>query len=724
MNHPNNRRDFLQKLGALTVAAGAGLPSLARGNPRPASSESSGRPGPVSFHMDPVFLLPELKSLPPEQLFSVLDLDRPDMATVRSALKKRGRDAALTALLERYRKRFPKPSRAERTGSEAERRMIRRADDMEKHIFQRDPYPAADYGKEIDWGADPAGDIEWVAQINRFYWTRDLIGAYRITGEERYVRILVDLATDWFRKHPLETTLRKIHPVYSYWQGYVWLDIETGRRAVSICEAVRAVIHSPEFTPDFLGTVLASLYDHQNKIVNIPMGHVHNKSIFEQRGFVHVIHTFPEYREKEEWLDLAMRRSHEMLIAQTTLDGVQREYTGGYHNGVYADGLFIETQMRELGRTMPEEFRERLRKMADYTFGISTPDLAFPMFGDTARSRIRSGDRRRWPLYRHLSSATEQWKDPKYRALAELDRSALPENGSTPFPEAGLYALRSSWDPEQVYMALHCSPPAISSHDQPDNGTFELYAYGRWLMPDSGYFTYGNDPEARAWHRQTRVHATMTSEGADTEVKGRHILWESDPDRDLLCVENQSYQYLTHRRTVWFSGKRSDLPFFVLLDEAIGTPPHPQAPEIEGVGGFDPIFRGETEANLELHFPMAPGPVTIDPAQGTIFTGFEDANLLIRVYGKRPLQLKEGDGWHAWAYGQREPRTIVTASWRPSGPAERGPFTFVSVLLPYRGNRTPTCRLITPPETLVAGSSRVELEVEVGGRRHRLSRAL
>lgn len=55
-------------------------------------------------------------------------------------------------------------------------------------------------------------------------------------------------------------------------------------------------------------------------------------------------------------------------------------------------------------------------------------------------------------------------------------------------------------------LAPHCLPPAISGHDQPDNGTFELYGYGRWLMPDTGFYTYGHDAKARAWYRQARVH--------------------------------------------------------------------------------------------------------------------------------------------------------------------------------------------------------------------------
>ena len=52
--------------------------------------------------------------------------------------------------------------------------------------------------------------------------------------------------------------------------------------------------------------------------------------------------------------------------------------------------------------------------------------------------------------------------------------------------------LHDQWGSEQIYFALHGPPPGISGHDQPDNGTFELCAFGRWLMPDTGFYTYGH----------------------------------------------------------------------------------------------------------------------------------------------------------------------------------------------------------------------------------------
>lgn len=689
MNVDKHRRDFLQKLGLVSFATGAGafLPA----------HSFSGSPA-VHFENEKK----NLRSLPPTEIFSVIDLGLPQLENVQQTLESRGYEAALSALLEYYRARYPKPLGIGGRSGGKESGKVSRANNLGQHIFQWGPYPAADYGKDIDWAADPANDIEWVAAIYRFFWANDLADAYQETGDGQYVKTFVELTEDWIRKHPLETTVDLVHPVYGPgvygsggWRGFPWLDLQTGIRATNICRVFRLFVHDEAFTPQFLAMLLASLYDHQVKTEKLPMGMVHNKAIFEQRGFFNVIHTFPEFNDKDRWLDIAIGITCENLLAQTTTDGVQREWCGGYHTGVYRDAMEIESRVHDLGREMPDYYVARVQAMADHIFGISTPELGFPMFGDTARKKPQSKDRKTWQLYNLLLEAGEKFGDPKFRALADLNLRELPENGSCAFPDAGLYALRSDWTPDQVYMPLHCSPQGISIHDTPDNGTFELYAYGRWLMPDTGFYTYGNDREARTWHAQTRLHPTLTINGKNTDFTGRQLSWKSDKNQDVLCFENQSYRYFIHRRTVWFVDKKGQMPFFVIADEAIG--------DIKG--------------DIAIHFPMAPGPVKIDKENGRINTDFDDANLLIQVAGKKKIALQKEEGWHAWEYQKREPRTSVSAVFKG-----RAPFVFVSILLPYKGRNVPDCKLLSDPSSLVAGNNPVEISVEIAGRKHHLVR--
>jgi heparan-sulfate lyase len=626
-----------------------------------------------------------LESFGSEHILEKLDLCGEGLEAVKQAFDSGDRIGALRELRDHYRLKYPL---GEATGSGD----FAHADKICRRVIQWGPYEEAEYGDEFDWEWDPRGDIEWVAAVYRFYWAGPLANAFAATRDEKYAQIFVDLTTDWIGKHPLENHT-KTHPIYTYWKGFVWLDIQTGIRATNICSAFRSLVHAEAFTPEFLGLLLASLYDHQVKTKLVPMGLIHNKAVFEQRGFINIAYAFREFSESREWMELALERVTENFLAQTTTDGVQREWSYGYHQGVLQDAVEIFGRMETFGIEIPEAFRERVRLMHDYIFWIASPDLGAPMFGDGSRALKESDDRSTWPLYRALVDATELLGDPVYAARANLNRELLPEQKSRAFKEAGLYVMRNDWGPEQIHLALHCSPPAISGHDQPDNGTFELYAYGRWLMPDTGFYTYGHDAEGRAWHRQTTVHQTLTLGGGDSSDDGCHLLWVSNgSDSDVLVVENGSYDGLVHRRSVWFVNRQ----FFVFLDEAIGN----------------------VSGQLDLHFQFAPGDVIFDEGGNRAFTGFDDANVLVQAAENGSVSMAEEEGWFAWAYGHRAERKAFRFSHNVQASA-----AFLTAVVPYRGTDVPEVLAALPP-TFDVGDDRVELSVEAFGNKFMVGRDL
>jgi len=211
-------------------------------------------------------------------------------------------------------------------------------------------------------------------------------------------------------------------------------------------------------------------------------------------------------------------------------------------------------------------------------------------------------------------------------------------------------------------------------------------------MPDSGFYTYGHDPEGRAWHRRTRVHQTLTLDGKDTQIAGRQLLWHKSPELDAVVVENPSYEGLTHRRTIWFVDKK----FFVLLDEAIGDAP----------------------GTLELHFQLAPGDAHINTEAHWATTAFDDANVLIWADPKAPVTLAEEEGWWGRKYGHREPRKAFC--YRHTQPA---PAALLTLVVPYRGTDRPQVSGALPAEFEV-GADRAELNVEAFGKAWQVGRDL
>ncbi len=284
------------------------------------------------------------------------------------------------------------------------------------------------------------------------------------------------------------------------------------------------------------------------------------------------------------------------------------------------------------------------------------------------------------------------WNDSKYTARAGREVSGLPDRSSYAFETAGVYVMRSDWSPDGIYLALHCAPPALSGHDQPDNGTFELYAYGRWLLTDTGFYTYGHDRAARNWHRQTRVHQTLTLDGKDSAIDGKLRLWASTPPLDVLVVDNPSYEGLLHRRTVWFVEKR----FFVFLDEAIGDAP----------------------GRLQVHWTPAVGNGHVRLDQRNYATRFPDANVLIHTALPGEAQPATEEGWFGWTYGQRLPRTMLNVTYPEAAPA-----AFLTVVAPYRGAAPPTVEAAIAGNHEV-GADRVVVTVSAFGKEWRLGRDL
>jgi heparan-sulfate lyase len=488
-----------------------------------------------------------------------------------------------------------------------------------------------------------------------------LAHAYAATRDERYARAFVELTSDWIAQHPLQIDDDPA-AVKFYGFGFAWYPIQVGRRLKTLCNVFPTFIHSDSVTAEFFEVFLASLYDHATKAQNPSRPMWHNMAVFEQRGFADLAATFDEFAEANQWLDYAVRKCYEKLVGQISPDGVQREWSANYHLLVLEDAVRVLSYTEHGLFPLASGLKDAIRKMYGYVFGMATPQLEMPMFGDSSRASRELRDRSRSFLYQPLLEASELFNDSKYAALARLDQAELPAQLDYAFKDAGMYAMRSDWGPQQIYFALHCSPPAISGHDHPDNGTFELCAFGRWLMTDSGFYVYDADPRERAWHRQTRVHQTLTLNNADAGVDGRHLLWHAQKEYVVASVENASYPGLLHRRTIWFV----DRSLFVLVDEAIG----------------------EARGELDLHFQLCPGEMVIDAQKKCVGTTFDDANLLVCPAAPDELSLIREEGFYSEQYGIRTSRGAFAYRHRSSAPA-----VFATLLLPYRGSHPPTCRI-------------------------------
>jgi heparan-sulfate lyase len=412
-----------------------------------------------------------------------------------------------------------------------------------------------------------------------------------------------------------------------------------------------------------------------------------NWALMEADGLAYIALTFPEFSASDVWIKEAARRLNAEVTNQVYPDGQQRELAMGYHMGCIGDfthayNMAVMNGKQEL---FPASYTQILEKMCEVPMKIGFPDGSNPQFGDSWTGN---------PGY--LWSSLYRWGKQYNRqdfiyVASEGKEGKKPEPTAFALPTSGLYSMRSSWEKNATCLVLKCGPDG-GFHCQPDNGTFELYAGGRHLMPDAGSFIYSGDPENRAWFRQTKVHQTLTLDGKNSVYAPKLLMWKPGEDLDLLVVENASYPDLTHRRAVLFVDKK----YFVIVDEALGT----------------------AKGNIDLHFQLAPGKAVFNAKTFSVNTDFNEGwNLLVCTAPQKGMQLKEEEGQVSFIYTQKEPRPAFCYNLVKSTGEQQ--IRYLTVLVPYEKNRPEvSARVIGKP---APGASHMELEVTVDGKKRKIS---
>ncbi len=581
-------------------------------------------------------------------------------------------------LLDYYRSRtfvkhpVDRRMRAKSLGNGASPDEIRTADNAMKHIFTgQSAYPPYFCGEDINWGTRPVPDNEWVWQLNRMNFWNAMASAYWHTGDEKYAKEWCAQLVDWTIKNPND----KEH-------SYAWRSIETGIRGNRWTALFQYFLDSPHFTPEVLVAFLNSCYDHAEFLMT-KYSSKSNWGLMEAEGMAFIALIFPEMKNSDKWLTEAVRRLNNEIDLQVYPDGQQRELAMGYHLGCIE--WFIRTYDLAFtnGKTdfFPASYVTKVQKMCEVPMKLCHPDGTNAQFGDGWAGR--AGQHRK-----KFQEWAERFRREDFLFLATAGKEGRrPDSTAYALPYSGLYSMRSSWDQDAICMVLKCGPDG-GGHCQPDNGTFELSAGGRNLMPDAGSYIYSGDPVNRNWFRQTKIHQTLTLNGSNSKYAPKQLLWKPGIHNDLLVVENKSYDNLTHRRSVFFVDKR----FFVLVDEAIGS----------AVG------------DVALHFQLAPGKAIFDPKSWRVTSDFSDGyNVMVETTAQKGLEMEEEEGQVSFLYTKKEPRPAF--SYRIKKTADQGNVRLITLVVPYE-NQTPKINVTVVGNTEIGGS-KLQLEIDENGKK-------
>jgi heparan-sulfate lyase len=613
-------------------------------------------------------------------VFSRLDISGAELKKVRKAVEEKDYTLAARNLLKYYRNRktvkfFIDPKKRNKSrGRIASQEELKIARDALKHIFiSQTSYPPHDFGKDIDWKNNIYPDLEWIVQLHRMYWWEPMGKAYWHTGKESFAGEWVFQFLDWEKKCP---------PSFEN----AWNTLNIGIRGYSFCWWYHYFRDSEAFTPEFLLKFLSSVYEHAVRLAaRYTAGS--NWGLMESEGLAYIAITFPEFKEAKEWREKAFERLSTEINNQVYPGGMQCELSFHYHMGCIK--WFLRTaDLAELnGIAMPGGYQKKIEKMYNVLAYSIKPDGTIPIFGDawneSGLETIRAGAE----LYKRKDLAyISSLKDKKRRGRE-------PSVTSIAFPDSGYYIFRSDWNRDAIWLCLKSGPDG-KWHCQPDNCSFELFAYGSYLMPDSGCYIYHGDEKEREWFKATEHHQCFTLDNKNSAYNPELLLWHASPELTALTVQNQGYPDLAHRRNIFFIERK----VFLIVDEIIGT----------------------ANGKKQLHFQFGP-PNAVFAKDGSIKVEGKGAGRLFFIPVDKDIEANKEPGQVAFKYRVKQKRSAVAYNLGDKS-------VFAALLIPYRGGKPPDCSVsvLSNSDGLVykAGDNEMKFSIMIDNKRFTLLRNL
>jgi len=634
---------------------------------------------------------PELKP----EVFGLINLDYPGLETVK-ALHAEGKDAeAAEALLTYYknRKGIRTPEIKDVKKVKINKEQQKWADEALQHTFfsHKGYQPSFNYGEDIDWRYWPVKDNELRWQLHRHKWFAPMGRAYRVSGDEKYAIEWTKQYIDWIRKNPYVKISKAEYEITDDSQlkadaenaRYAWRPLEVSHRLQDQPVQFQLFIDSPAFTAEFLTEFLVNYHKHAEHILS-NYSKQGNHLLFEAQRVICAGTFFPEFSRAKAWRESGVEILNREIGVQVYEDGGQYELCPHYH--LAAINIFIKAlevaDINGFRSAFPQSYMDTIEKMIMFYANISFPDYTNPCFSDAklVTKKEMLNNFKNWSRLFPENAAIKYW-------ATQGAEGSLPSNLSIGYEKTGYYVFRNGWDENSTQMIVKAGPPAFW-HNQPDNGTFELWYNGKKLFADSGSYVYAGDAEVMEWRnlfRRTSSHNTLTLGNKNLETTdSKTLLWQPEGSTQILVTENQSYRNLKHRRSIFFV----DGAYFVIVDEAVG----------------------DARGSVNLHYQMPRG--KIDNSRETMhFATMYDhtSNMKLQCFGPEGMSMKKEEGWMSTSYMKKQKRMNVSFNVKKD---TSDPVRYITVIVPKENSgNTPSISAKFVSKTFSENGLKVQVKV-------------
>lgn len=514
----------------------------------------------------------------------------------------------------------------------------------------------------IDWRTNPTSERVWIFALNRQEWLWDVVAAYFLTGEPRYAQAVEELVLSWLDQNPLATWKNEANPTRRL--------IETSLRMTgSWLDAFDVLFASPDVSDSFKWRMLAAIHDHAQFLLHF-RSPAQNHLLQETFGLMAVAGRFPEFKMAPRWLEIANLRLSRLLKREIYPDGGYYELSTFYHRFVIRILQQIAEFARENDVALADFVYQELERMYEFLMYLARPDGRMPQVNDGFHAKnLRV-------LYHQPAKMFQRADFAFFASGGEAGRP--PDSTSLAFPYSGLYVMRTDWSPQAHYVLVDAGPFG-SAHGHEDKLSFELHAFGRPFIIESGTYTYNYN----RWHHyfeSSFAHNTIVVDGR-SQLRARNPKkWVVSPPQKQpnVWISNQRFDYLEAVYDEGYGNKKEDVlqglthhrrllfvkPYYwVLWDIVTGEGEHTvtqlfhAAPEVR--------VEMESERRAWLAYPNGPA---------LRLEILAPASLAVRrIVGREdPIQ-----GWVSSRYGEKQKAPVL--EFEAEGEL---PVTFVQVLLP------------------------------------------
>ena len=510
---------------------------------------------------DADYLDRRIKHVSDADLVAALDLDRPGLTAVKSAVDDGDFASAYLAWAAYWdaKDRLTWIEHGGQLQPMAEVSASLRADPARVTQAQRDAEPVMRH--EIrGWGAvtHQHGDV---VDFNYDYgrsgkygfhywgWSAPLLTAYHATGDDKYLAEFDRLFNAWYQQR--DAVKGAIGSL-----DVIWYELGLGLRNRKFlhyytCDFVDRPVETHE---RMLKTALgAASWLHELQRRGYRGG---NWQIMGSYGLVDIAIRLPEFREAPQWLETGVRRLVEHVQRDFYDDGCHSERAPtSYMSIAYRDPRNLMALLRAGGveDDLVNEFGTGLEKVLEWWMLATNPLGCLPALND--------GGGRGVPVS-SLREGAALYDRPDFLYVADrLASSATKTEGKLPavtsvhLESSGAAILRSGWRRDDNYLFINYGTHG-GGHTHRATLDFELVGCGAPLALDAGIGRTYDDPLHGPWYTTARAHNMLMVDEASVDkrtARGRDVLWHSDARLDVFAATHDGYRKshgLIHRRTV------------------------------------------------------------------------------------------------------------------------------------------------------------------------------